>query len=124
MKPPISGGGIPISGLVGQNPDAFHSYLEKDKGAFRVQMTYAVLPDAKIHIETLDQHAQRLSSWVVNTRDKLVRRALIDMGWTPPPDEKDLSGIQKGPRVGQAPETPGQASSQPQHPPHPQKGLQ
>ena len=26
----------------------------------------------------------RISSWIINTREKAIRKALIDLGWTPP----------------------------------------
>lgn len=108
--------GIPISELVG-DPNAFHNHIEEQLREPRFRMTYAVLPDAVIHVETLDAQARRLSSWVVNTRDSLVRQALIDLGWTPPAHEKDLPDLQEGPRVGQTPAPSRQAGCQQKHPP-------
>jgi len=30
---------------------------------------------------------ERISTWVLNARERSVRDALIKLGWTPPPDE-------------------------------------
>lgn len=29
---------------------------------------------------------KRLFTWIINTREKDIRNALIDLGWTPPPE--------------------------------------
>ena len=37
------------------------------------------------HIEGLEPLYGRMTKWVMDSRDAGIRKALIDMGWTPPP---------------------------------------
>lgn len=47
--------------------------------------------DQRVYFEDVDptpyDPIRELSRWVINTREEGIRKALIELGWTPPEDE-------------------------------------
>jgi hypothetical protein len=39
----------------------------------------------------LDNEARRINSWILDTRDAIIREQLIKLGWTPPVDATTTS---------------------------------
>jgi hypothetical protein len=40
--------------------------------------------------QTLVSQQETLARWVCDTLDDSIRQALIEMGWTPPPNDKQI----------------------------------
>jgi hypothetical protein len=57
--------------------------------SIKYQLTTEVAPDGVI-TQTLELEREgimeHLSRWVVRAQDEGIRQALIQLGWTPPPD--------------------------------------
>jgi hypothetical protein len=60
---------------------------DSDSKMLRVVAAWNTDGDISQHIEGFEPFCDRLTKWILRTRDEGIRKALIEMGWTPPLDD-------------------------------------
>ena len=66
--------------------DRFNDLLTNDSKQIRSVTSWNADGIITQHMEGFDDCVTKMSRWIINTREAGVRKALIEMGWTPPPD--------------------------------------